>query len=134
MYSWFLKRKSQGKLTIDIQDVETTNTLLTNLGYFEENTLTPSELAEKLNVDAVLTSNYSISKPMSEGAAIAVAVIFGVMGSTDKTSVDLSLHDKNTKKMVWNYNHKASGSFTNANELVDNLMRNASKKLPYIKK
>jgi hypothetical protein len=71
---------------------------------------------------------------MSEGAAIAVAVIFGVMGSTDKTSVDLSLHDKNTKKMVWNYNHKASGSFTNANELVDNLMRNASKKLPYIKK
>jgi hypothetical protein len=39
MYSWFLKRKSQGKLTIDIQDVETTNTLLTNLGYFEKKTL-----------------------------------------------------------------------------------------------
>lgn len=132
MYSWMLKRKMQGKITVEIQDVETSIAKLTNAGYYGGKALTPVEICEVLGVDAIMTSNYSLSKPMSEGAAVAMALLVGVWGSTNETKVDLSIHDKGTNKMIWNYNHKASSSFGSPAGLVDALMRQASKKMPYI--
>ena len=131
MYSWLLKRKAQEKLTVDVQNVETTIVLLKKAGYYDGQHFTPQELADILNVDAVLSSNYSLSKPVSEGAAIAMAVLFGAFAPTNKTVVDLSLHNRSDGNMFWNYNHKASGTFSSPNDLVENLMRNASRKLPY---
>lgn len=132
MYSWMLKRKMQGKMTVEIQDVETSVAKLTNAGYYNGKSLTPLEICEALGVDAIMTSNYSLSKPMSEGAAVAVALLVGVWGPTNETTVTLSIHDKGTNKMIWNYNHKASSSFGSPAGLVDALMRQASKKMPYI--
>jgi hypothetical protein len=80
----------------------------------------------------LLTSNYSLSKPMSDGGAIALGLLVGVWGSTNNTGVTLELHDKETKKLLWNYNHKVSGSIgSSPARLVDNLMRHASKRMPY---
>lgn len=131
MYSWLLKRKQQGKIQADIQDVTTTVALLKKAGYYNGEIFTPLELAEILKVDGVLSSNYSLSKPMSQGTAIAVGVLLGGFGATNSTVIDLSLFDKATGKMIWNYNHKAAGSFTTPNALVDDLMRKASRKMPY---
>jgi hypothetical protein len=78
-----------------------------------------------------MTSNYSLSKPMSQGAAVAVAVLIGVWGTTNSTAVDLAVHDYKTKKMIFDYNHKMGSSFGSPASLVDALMRQASKKLPY---
>ena len=69
---------------------------------------------------------------MSEGGAVALALFTGVWGSTNNTTVTMEIHDKETKKLLWNYNHKVSGSIgSSPASLVDNLMRNASKKMPY---
>jgi hypothetical protein len=84
-----------------------------------------------LGVDGILTSNYSLSKPMSEGAAIAVAVLVGVWGATNEASVTLSIHDLSTKKMIWNFDHTLSSSLGTPAGLVDALMRKASRKMPY---
>lgn len=98
--------------------------MLQRAGYFDGTAMTPYELCNTLGVDAVMMSNYSLSKPMSEGAAIAVGVLIGYWGSTNNTAIDLELYDKQTKKMFWNYNHKASGSVgSTPAQLVDNLMR-----------
>ena len=70
MYSWMLKRKMQGTVTVEIQDVETTIALLNKAGLNEGKTFTPTDMCQILGVDGVMTSNYSLSKPMSEGAAI----------------------------------------------------------------
>lgn len=134
MYSWLLHRKTQGKLSVEIQDIETTNALLRKINQEDLLTMTPTEMGKVLKVDGIVKSNFSISNPMSPGAAIAAAVLIGVIGNTDKTTADLSLYDVNTEKMIWNYNHKASGRFTNAGSLVDQLMKNASKKFPHIKR
>ena len=67
MYSWMLKRKMQGRITQEIQEVETTNALLKKAGY-PENPLTSAELCSVLGVDGIMSSNYSLSKPMSDGA------------------------------------------------------------------
>jgi hypothetical protein len=134
MYSWMAKRKMQNRISVEVMDVETTNAKLNKAGYFNNNTMTPSEICEVLGVDGLMTSSYALSKPMSEGAAVAVGVLIGVWGSTNNTTIDIEIHDRETKKMLWNYNHKASGSVgSSPAQLVDNLMRNASKKMPYSK-
>ena len=131
MYSWMLKRKMQGTIFVEIQDVETTIALLSEEGINRGKVLTPNEMCQILGVDGILTSNYSLSKPMSEGAAIALGVIAGVWGPTNEATVSLSIHDSGTNKMIWNYDHKLSSSLSTPAKLVDALMRQASKKMPY---
>jgi hypothetical protein len=131
MYSWMLKRKMQGKIFVDIQDVETTNAKLAAAGYGDTSSLTPSDLSKVLDVDGILTSNYSLSKPMSEGAAIAMAVIAGEWGPTNEAVATLSIHDSGSDKLIWNYDHKLSSSMGSPVRLVDDLMREASRRMPY---
>jgi len=131
MYSWMLKRKMQGTIFVEIQDVETSIALLSEARVNGGKVLTPNEMCQILGVDGILTSNYSLSKPMSEGAAIALGVIAGVWGPTNEATVSLSIHDSGTNKMIWNYDHKLSSSLSTPAKLVDALMRQASKKMPY---
>ncbi len=131
MYSWMLKRKMQGTISVDIQDVETTIALLSKAGINEGKVFTPDDMCRILGVDGILTSNYSLTKPMSEGAAIALGVIAGVWGPTNEATASLSIHDSGTKKMIWNYDHKLSSSLSTPAKLVDDLMRQASRKMPY---
>ncbi len=129
MYSWMLKRKMQGNIFVDIQDVETTNALLSDAG--DVGLLTPADLTRVLNVDGILTSNYSLSKPISEGGAIALAVLAGWWTPTNEAVVSLSIHDSGSGKMIWNYDHKLSSTLGTPARLVDELMRQASRKMPY---
>src|SRR5674536_178807 len=48
MYSWMLKRKMQGTITVEIQDVETTIALLTKAGVNGGKILTPDEMCKLL--------------------------------------------------------------------------------------
>lgn len=131
MYSWMLKRKMQGNISVEIQDVETTIALLSKAGINDGKILTPTDMCQILAVDGIITSNYSLSKPMSEGAAVALAVLVGVWGATNQATVSLSIHDLSTKKMIWNFDHKLSSSLGTPAGLVDALMRQASRKMPY---
>jgi hypothetical protein len=131
MYSWMLKRKMQGTISVEIQDVETTIALLSKAGINEGKIFTPDDMCRILGVDGILTSNYSLTKPMSEGAAIALGVIAGIWGPTNEATVSLSVHDYSTNKMIWNYDHKLSSSLSTPARLVDALMRQASRKMPY---
>ena len=95
--------------------------------------LSPVEICEVIGVDGLITSSYSLSKPMSEGAAVALGLLVGVWGSTNAATVAISIHDFKSNKMIWNFNHKLSGSaFSTPAQLVDGLMRQASRKMPYI--
>ncbi len=132
MYSWMLKRKMQGKISPEIQDIETTNAKLKKAMY-PDTPLTTSEICDVLGVDGIITSNYSLSKPMSEGAAVAIGLLFGASGSTNEVHVTLGINDCPNKKLIFNYDHKFSGSLgSSPARLVDGLMRSASKKMPYV--
>jgi hypothetical protein len=133
MYGWMLKRKMQGTIFVDIQDVETTNAKLANAGFGNGQMLTPDEMCHILGVDGILISNYSLSKPMSEGAAIASALLLGSWGATNEATVSLSIHDQSAEKMIWNFDHKLSSSLGTQAKLVDELMRQASREMPYYK-
>lgn len=131
IYKWLLKRKTQGKMNQEIQNVEDTNILLAKAGY-PETPLTSEEICKILGVDAVINSNFSLSKPVSEGAAIVVALVVGVGMSTNEVVVTMNIKDCTENKHIWNYSHKFSGSIgSSPARLVDGLMRNSSKKMPY---
>ena len=84
MYSWFLRRSDKYQYTVTFQDITRTNALLKQAGisYNDLATKDRTELSTLLGVDAVLQNRTSLDKPMSDGAAVAVGVIFGVWGST----------------------------------------------------
>lgn len=121
----------QGKISPDILDIETTNTKLRKAGY-TETYFTPFEMCETLGVDCVLSSNFALSKPMSDGAAVALFVLVGESGATNEVRVSLNIHDCENKKHIWNYDNLFSdGIGSSPSRLVDQLMRQSSKRTPY---
>ncbi|OSZ80163.1 hypothetical protein CAP36_02600 [Chitinophagaceae bacterium IBVUCB2] len=134
MYSWFLRRSDKFAYTVTFQDVTRTNALLKQAGisYKDLAAKDRTELAKLLGVDAVLQNRSSMEKPMSDGAAIAVGVIFGAWGSTNNVQTTINIHDGKSGNLLWKYDYQASGSVgSSATNLVNALMRNASKKFPY---
>jgi hypothetical protein len=70
---------------------------------------------------------------MSEGAAVALGILIGVWGSTNQVVISLSINDCSAAKLIFNYDHKFSGSVGSSPAyLVDALMKKASKKMPYM--
>jgi hypothetical protein len=133
IYSWMLRRKMQGRITKEIQEVETTNALLQQAGY-PERRMTTAELCEVLGVDGIMSSNFGLSKPMSDGAAVALGVLVGAWGNTNEVRATISISDCENKKLLWNYEHKLSGGLgSSPSRIVDQLMRQASRKMPYIR-
>ena len=133
MQHWMLRRKMKNQILVDVQDVETTNAKLREAGYFDEKILTPSEICALLGVDAIITSKFALSKPLSEEAAIALGIILNSWGNTtNEILANLSIFDGKKEKIIWDYRHRIEGSVgSSTNQIVYHLMRNASKRMPY---
>jgi hypothetical protein len=134
MYSWFLRRSDKMHYTVTFQDVTKTNSLLKNANITIADLATKdrAELAKLLGVDAVLQNSSKMEKPMSEGAAVAVGLLVGAWGSTNKVSTTINIHDGKSGNLLWKYDYNASGSVgSSSDNLINALMRNASRKFPY---
>ena len=133
IYTYILKRKAKRQMVIDIQDVEETNVTLTR-NNLHVSKMTTSEICELLGVDAILSSQFSLSKPMSGGAAVALLFLTGFGAATNEVTVSMSLKDCSQKSLIWKYDHKYGGGILSSPaSLVEALMRDASKKMPYFK-
>ena len=136
MYSWFLKREKRGKLRVKVQDINKTNALLKKNGITYENMseYTPDEIAKILGVDAVISGKFETSKPMSEGASVALGVLVGVWGSTNKAVINLFIHNGADGELLVNYNKGVNGAVgSSIEDLINILMRKASRRVSYAK-
>nr|MBD3620603.1 hypothetical protein [Sunxiuqinia sp.] len=136
MYSWFLKREKREQLTVKVQDTNTTNALLKKNGITYENLTdyTPEELARLLEVDAVVSGKFETSKPMSEGASLALGALIGFWGSTNKAVLNMFIHNASDGQLLINYNKGVSGSVGSSTEdLINILLRKASRRIAYTK-
>ena len=137
LYSWFLKRKKKGDMkTVDIQDVRTTTAILSknDINYNNMLEYTPQELAQILGVDSVISGDFETNKPMSEGASLALGLLVGFGGATNSALINMSVHDAENGTLLWNYNKKVSGGLGSSSEdLINVLMRKASRRLSYTK-
>jgi hypothetical protein len=139
MYNWVLKRKKQGRITAEIQNVDTTNAKLRRAGYYDGRPLSPIEICQTLGVDGVIISNYTLNKPMTEGqvvesvlleSAVRLHHLHGPSWPTYITSIEI--HDFKTKKLIWSFDHTFVGVFSSPAHIVNVLLSDKSSKMPYI--
>jgi hypothetical protein len=134
MYGWFLRRGDKFQYTVTFQDINKTNARLKEAGvnYEDLKAKDRADLAKALGVDAVMQAKTVSEKPMSEGAAVAVGLLVGFWGNTNKVQTAINIHDGKSGELLWKYDYEASGSVgSSTNKLVDALMRNATRKFPY---
>ncbi len=134
MHSWFLNRSVKRNYTVGFQDILKTNAILKEQGitYRDLASTDAVNLAKLLGVDAVITTRMTMDKPMSTGAAVAVAVLVGFYGTTNNVVTNLAIRDGQDGEVLWKYDYNAAGSVgSSTSNLVKALMRNASKKFPY---
>ena len=137
MYAWFLRRGKQGKLYVRVQDPSTTMAKLTQAGIETADIPdhTPQELCEILGVDALISGTLSTDKPMSEGASAALGVLVGFWGSTNSAVVNMYVHNAADGEVLVNYHKRVVGSLgSNTDQLINVLMRKASRRIAYTKK
>ncbi|WP_276497286.1 hypothetical protein [Pontibacter litorisediminis] len=136
VYGYFLRQMSKDKYTVTFQDVNKTNTLLNDAGltYEDLRSTSKEKLCQILGVDAVVSGNAVMSKPMSDGAAVAVGLLVGAWGPTNTVNTSITIHEAQAGDLMWKYDYAASGSvFSSRQSLSNALMKNSSKKFPYKK-
>lgn len=136
MHTWFLTRKKRGTLLVDVQTPARTNALLKKAGIdihsYDE--YLPSELGKILGVEAIITGSYETSKPMSNGAAIGLAVLTGGMFATNTATMNMDFMSTTDDELVVNYNKRIRGTLgSDAQDLINVLMRKVSRRIPYTK-
>jgi hypothetical protein len=130
-YTWLLQRSNE--YTVTIQDVDRTNALLkkASITYDSLTLQDRGDLCKLLGVDATITGKASLSKPMSEGSAVALTLLVGAGGTTNKTTATLAIHDSKSN-LLWKYDYTENGGLGSSSEsLTKALMKNASKNFPY---
>jgi hypothetical protein len=71
---------------------------------------------------------------MSEGASVALALLVGFYGSTNKAVINMYIYNAEDGLLLANYNKGISGSMGSSTEdLINVLMRKASRRLSYSK-
>ena len=106
IYKWFLKKKIQNKFTVSVHDVAEPNVLLSD---YKVESLTNEELCKILNVDGIVSSNFSLTKPVSVAGAVAINLLFGVYASTNQAVVSMSIKTCSDNSLIWKYDHKYEG-------------------------
>ena len=133
MAEFLEKERAKGDIAISIQNPEETNRILQENGITSLASKSYQELAMILGTDAVISSRVSLAKPMSNAGALLTAIMVGPgygVGSRTST-VDMSITDKQTGKMFWNYNWQTDGIFQSANSLTTALMKQSANNFPY---
>ncbi|UCG60741.1 MAG: hypothetical protein JSV52_10435 [Candidatus Zixiibacteriota bacterium] len=134
LYMQFLKQYEKGEYTIEFQDIDKTNALLNKAGITNADLsqFTREEIGAVVGTDVLISGTIHRSRPMSTGTAIAVGALFGIWSSTNEVNVSLNIHEVSSGNLMWNYDHKASGSVgSSSDQLAESLMKNVSKKFPY---
>jgi hypothetical protein len=136
LYFQLLNKHQKGEYTVEFQDVDQTNALLSKAGieYDSLANYTKAEINKVLGVDATISGEIRRSRPMSTGAAIALGLLVGFWGSTNRVDVSINIHEGENGKLLWKYDHQASGSVASSSEgLAKSLMKDISKNFPYKK-
>lgn len=136
LHSYFLKRKAENDMTVDVQDVARTNALLVQNGVTAATvaTFTAEQLAKFLGVDGIISGTFTSTQPMSGGAAIAMTMLVGVSGPTNTGKLMININDGATGELLWKYDKSLSRGFgSDTNTIVTTIMRKASRQFPYSK-
>lgn len=125
------ENSASGKFFVKVQNTEETNKILEDKGITSLSGMSYKDLADILGVDAVVSSRVSLAKPLTNAEAFFTSMLTGFGVSSKISTVDLSITDKASGKMFWNFNWQTGGTFVSTEKLTNSLMTAAAKRFPY---
>lgn len=134
--TYFSRRKKRKKFNVDFQNVEETNALLTKNGITYDNIdiRTIKELSNILGVDGIISGSLDLNVLLSKGVSTDFNLLDYFRGKTNYGRIGIKISDGSTGKLLWKYEKtitKKTGK--NTDELIDKMMKAASRKFPYDK-
>ena len=133
---YFSKRKKKKKFSVEFQNTKNTNALLAknNITYENIDIYTVKELSEILGVDGIISGNLDLNILLSKGVPEDSSFLDYFLGNANYGRIGIKISDGITGKLLWKYEKKITKkSGKNTDDLVDKMMKLATKKFPYDK-
>ncbi|UII78938.1 hypothetical protein [Flagellimonas sp. CMM7] len=134
--TYFSKRKKRKRFNVEFQNIEDTNAILSQNGIMYDNLdiYTIRELCKILKVDGIISGNLSLNILLSKGVPTDFNLLDYFSGDANYGRIGVKVSDGNSGKLLWKYEKaitKKTGK--NTTELIDRMMKLASRKFPYDK-
>ncbi|WP_431122347.1 hypothetical protein [Flagellimonas flava] len=134
--TYFSKRKKRKKFNVDFQNIEDTNAILAQNGITYENLdiHTIKQLCKILEVDGIISGNLNLNILLSKGVPTNFSLLDYFSGDANYGRIGVKVSDGGSGKLLWKYEKaitKKTGK--NTTELIDRMMKLASRKFPYDK-
>ncbi len=134
--TYFSKRKKRKKFNVDFQNITNTNAILAqnNIDYNNIDTYTTQELCKILEVDGIISGNLNLNILLSKGVPTDFSILDYFSGDANYGRIGVKVSDGETGKLLWKFENaitKKTGK--NTTELIDKMMKTASRKFPYDK-
>src|SRR5690606_38549005 len=132
--TYFSKRKKKKKFSVEFQNTKNTNAILKQNGISYDNidVYGVKELAQILEVDGIISGTLDLNVLLSKGVPTEFSLLDYINGDANYGRIGVKISDGMTGKLLWKYEkqiNKKSGK--NTTDLIDLMMKLASRKFPY---
>ncbi|MCK0190251.1 hypothetical protein [Arenibacter sp. F20364] len=132
--TYFSQRKRKKKFSVEFQNIKNTNAILIQNGISYDNIdiYSVKELAEILEVDGIISGTLDLNVLLSKGVPTEFSLLDYINGDANYGRIGVKISDGITGKLLWKYEkqiNKKSGK--NTTDLIDLMMKLASRKFPY---
>lgn len=134
--TYFGRGRKRKKFTVDFQNSKDTKALLAQheITYSNIDRFTIKDLAAVLQVDGIISGNLDVSVLLSNGVPTEINFIDYLLGDSNYGRIGIKVSDGATGKLLWKYEQEISRkSGKNTDELIDKMMKKATRKFPYEK-
>tara|TARA_R110002012_G_scaffold322105_1_gene555808 strand:- start:11653 stop:12300 length:648 start_codon:yes stop_codon:yes gene_type:complete len=131
---YFLQPKKKKKFTVDFQNTKNTNAILAqnNITYDNIDIYSIKDLCKLLNVDGIISGNTDLNILLSDGIPTEFSFVDYILGDANYGRIGIKISDGDTGKLLWRYEKKITKkSGKNTQDLIDVMMKQATKKFPY---
>ena len=132
--TYFSKRKKKKKFSVEFQNIKNTNAILqkNNITYENIDVHSVKELCNILGVDGLISGTLDLNVLLSKGVPTEFSLLDYINGDANYGRIGVKISDGATGKLLWKYEkriNKKSGK--NTNDLIELMMKLASRKFPY---
>jgi len=134
--TYFIRGNKKKKYAVEFQNTKNTNALLAknNITSSTIDVYTTKELSKLLNVDGIISGNIDLNVLLSKGVSTDFNFMDYFNGNANYGRIGIKVSDGTSGKLLWKYEkeiNKKSGK--NTQDLIDGMMKKATRKFPYDK-
>lgn len=132
--TYFYQRKRKKKFNVEFQNTKNTNAILAqnNITYENIDVYTVKQLSEILEVDGIISGNMDLNILLSKGVPTEFDLLDYFLGDANYGRIGIKISDGDSGKLLWKYEKKINKkSGKNTNDLIDRMMKLATRKFPY---